>query len=510
MLARLETADFPNPDDEAALAQLTRKYADAHRSAHNPRFTAQEHIKKTRIIDSLQTRLFAVADRYSTTFKIVDAAGTEVRAATEHGFDAEQWNRYRKPNGFGEGEWPPKSVEGLLKATGREDCLGCMLKEQYNDKERLWLYALRLKSGDQVQFRRDGQTLMGRVLLNSRIKESVVVAALGDLQKQQEVPWLTLLKDETSKASTVATISNYVSTAAFAEDPNSVATESCNCNITEFRQRQMDWHKSFALRQVLTPQREFAVLSLKYMPEGQLVGENIGLLMPNKHDLDEVDSTRTLTVEPDGSAEANDIRYRSFITIGQPEDDFTDAKCYLDFRSYGSFTRFVRHSCDPNTERKEMRYGDARISVLLSKRAIREGEEVTEDLGNKWLMAVGSCGCGSDKCHMKPAGTVNEVMRIPPDGIINLIDDDDEMDVDEEVGGVARGEKTPARTPKEIINLTDADDADYDDNDNNEMDVEEGSEGAAWDENARRSISSADTISATTEAGSLIPDEAAV
>ncbi|KAF2192016.1 hypothetical protein K469DRAFT_805347 [Zopfia rhizophila CBS 207.26] len=131
------------------------------------------------------------------------------------------------------------------------------------------------------------------------------------------------------------------------------------CSSTEWKSQQKQWNEIFEIRRVDSIQLD--VLPSQLIAADRPLGEWIGSLRP---DSDNYEGTRALYAP---SA-------RPYITEPGNVDEVT---CYIDSYEIGSFTRFVRDSCNPNTAFGGCRHGKLRMNCLVSLRQIGEGEEFT-------------------------------------------------------------------------------------------------------------------------------------
>ena len=72
----------------------------------------------------------------------------------------------------------------------------------------------------------------------------------------------------------------------------------------------------------------------------------------------------------------------------------------IDGSSRWNLARYANHSCRPNAEAVERK----RKIVLVARRRIKEGEEVTYDYGKDYFVAfIKKSGCRCDRCREKRA-----------------------------------------------------------------------------------------------------------
>ncbi|KAI9985808.1 hypothetical protein PInf_024574 [Phytophthora infestans] len=70
-------------------------------------------------------------------------------------------------------------------------------------------------------------------------------------------------------------------------------------------------------------------------------------------------------------------------------------KVYIDATSCGGITRMLNHSCDAPCHFVELRNRENVAVVVVAKRTIKEGEEVTVDYVDPWF----DCVCGAANCR---------------------------------------------------------------------------------------------------------------
>ncbi|KAF2685285.1 hypothetical protein K458DRAFT_22336 [Lentithecium fluviatile CBS 122367] len=244
----------------------------------------------------------------------------------------------------------------------------------------------------------------------------------------------------------------------------------CGCDISRWHKFLQPWHERFELQHVPlpppieTPQITLAppsgplspspisrkpipppeegpettaiirLISKTYIPPNRPIGELIGVLKPNLSIYPANNPrirARTLSPEPRVS-NAERIHHQIDIPVGtlpptsSPHshydngDDHDDQDSYaawaylptiyIDNHAFANFTRFIRHSCDPNVERHTSCYGTHRMDVFFTRRAIWPRDEVTEDLGVGYVRELGveGSGSGSAICRMPRKGLGKE------------------------------------------------------------------------------------------------------
>lgn len=65
----------------------------------------------------------------------------------------------------------------------------------------------------------------------------------------------------------------------------------------------------------------------------------------------------------------------------------------------GNWTRFINHSCDPNTRFKSIKIGKRARMMIMARREIRMFEELTVDYNDEYFKGEMTCQCGSPICR---------------------------------------------------------------------------------------------------------------
>ncbi|KAI4636184.1 hypothetical protein J4E83_001138 [Alternaria metachromatica] len=133
--------------------------------------------------------------------------------------------------------------------------------------------------------------------------------------------------------------------------------------------------------------RGHGVFARKVIHDSTIVGEYAGQIIPFKDD---------------GTPAHGQDAYRVGISIGKPNFDQTQthATASIDALHTGGVTRFINHSCNPNTEFVEMVCSMERRAVyVVTKRKVPIGEELTLDYGPKWFKDDQYCLCDTADCR---------------------------------------------------------------------------------------------------------------
>lgn len=314
--------------------------------------------------------------------------------------------------------WPPRSASDLLQANQDEKCVGCLLRKQCLTTKHRTKYATRLQRGDTVNFHRpypdDREVAVGYVVENLKMQE-VVRAELYPSCERVETPWKSLVVNP-----------NFGMPKDLEIGWEKLESGGCECegDIARWRKREKGWYKRFKLGRIASEdgneeKDEVGVFALGYVPGSTPIGETVGALKPDPFFWGVDSSSQNAQFQAPGiERRRTDVeRHRIEITIGGQkqkgaeiddkgnDDEKKGITCFLDQGAYANFTRFVRHSCKPNAERKERRYGDLRMNVLFSIRDI-------QDLGLAWLEENGECRCGLEECQWKAAGSRRRKRKI--------------------------------------------------------------------------------------------------
>ncbi|KAF2816512.1 SET domain-containing protein [Mytilinidion resinicola] len=154
----------------------------------------------------------------------------------------------------------------------------------------------------------------------------------------------------------------------------------CGCEIEEWQEHQaVTWRDNFELREI--PDMGVGVFALKDVDARVVVGELAGLLRPSTH-------------KASGSAK----HYECKLEIGPYQDVKQQPYAYIDVWKYGSWTRFINHSCEPNTEFLEARVGRTRLLTCETTQKIKAGRQVTVDYGEGFFESDNKCRCGTKSC----------------------------------------------------------------------------------------------------------------
>lgn len=178
-------------------------------------------------------------------------------------------------------------------------------------------------------------------------------------------------------------------------NPRPLSEETlCHCvNASwEFRNTH-DWFtKNISLQRHADPDMGFAAIARTSFPAGIVLGDYFGELLPE-----------SFIARQDAHSEyLMDIRYHAHQYFG-----------VIDAARVGSWTRFINHSCKPNTVFAWLRVGRRMRICVRADRRIERGEELTvnyEDTYWRKMMELGRyCKCETDECKYREVRRRREV-----------------------------------------------------------------------------------------------------
>jgi hypothetical protein len=304
----------------------------------------------------------------------------------------EDWAHLPKPAELNGVQWPPTTPQDILTVPrdSSEHCIGCWGKKCKAEAKMMDEFCAQLQPSDMITFdlpqhgRVDGYvqqvvTNMQRLLVQQRPTSG----------RQIWIPF------------SAALASDYWYDNVFeGRKPEDIGNGPCNCSgLPHWRTTQADWHKLFEIR-ATQDMNDVYVVTTKYTQFNRPLGELIGVLKP--------DLTFWRQQSPaTPRSQADLVRHRRNIVIGwrnerrlrQDGGTVRNIECLVDNHKYGNWTRFIRHSCSPNAEWQECRYGDTRMYVLVSLRVIAAEEEIRINHGVSWRLANGGCNCGATNCR---------------------------------------------------------------------------------------------------------------
>ncbi|XP_076465119.1 uncharacterized protein LOC143296954 isoform X2 [Babylonia areolata] len=157
--------------------------------------------------------------------------------------------------------------------------------------------------------------------------------------------------------------------------------ETCPCGDQCSNQRiqRQEWANN--LEKFLTPDRGYGVRTLTAVPVDQIILEYLGEVVS------EQEFRRRMTEEY-----AQDSHHYCLNM---------DGRTVIDGYRMGNLTRFVNHSCEPNTEMQKWNVNGLYHMVLRTLREIKPYEEITYDYNfhSFNMEAQQECRCGSTECR---------------------------------------------------------------------------------------------------------------
>ena len=180
------------------------------------------------------------------------------------------------------------------------------------------------------------------------------------------------------------------------------------------------------LVELVTTSFATGVQSLQNIPQGAYLGVYIGEMYPTKrktgpvlhpprYDGDQGKSylyaqhvnirrrgKRSKTKKADG-----DYQYAQ----GSLHNDEFD-KFYIDPAVYGNWTRYINHSCDPNTNFVQVNVGQRHLTLIQAVREIAFAEDITVYYGDEYFDNKNfRCRCGEATCKMWQLGVTGKGSR---------------------------------------------------------------------------------------------------
>lgn len=84
----------------------------------------------------------------------------------------------------------------------------------------------------------------------------------------------------------------------------------------------------------------------------------------------------------------------------------------INSRHYGNWTRYINHSCDPNTEFTSVLIGRKQRAMVRTLRDVAMFEELTVHYGDDyWIHRSFRCRCGSSNCRFATRGQIEELRK---------------------------------------------------------------------------------------------------
>lgn len=146
---------------------------------------------------------------------------------------------------------------------------------------------------------------------------------------------------------------------------------------------------------VQIPGKGIGVRALQPIKAGAVLQEYVGLLIPINADLKDQDPVYGMAFNP------------------TPEKGYDMAIATISSKRYGNWTRFINHSCAPNSYFHTMAIGRRMRVMVVASQDIRFGEELTIDYGDHYWTEDKLCRCGEPECKY---GTREAIAQNTPGG----------------------------------------------------------------------------------------------
>ena len=177
----------------------------------------------------------------------------------------------------------------------------------------------------------------------------------------------------------------------------------CKCDVRLWRnQRRRLIGNNLYLKEV-SQQIGTGVFTAMAIPEGQVLGDFVGELVPSRVWDSQIDGyLYVITAETDQSRLVASPR-----VLG-----------YIDASKFGNWTRFINHDCEsPNVYVQERRVGEVRVFAVHSTKHIQSGQELLAHYGDECFVqetryrtrdtkktVTRVCACGSAHCRYPVRG----------------------------------------------------------------------------------------------------------
>ncbi|SLM40479.1 SET domain [Lasallia pustulata] len=143
------------------------------------------------------------------------------------------------------------------------------------------------------------------------------------------------------------------------------------------------------------PGKGVGVRALQPIREGAILHEYVGVLIPINADPKDQDIVYGMAFNP------------------TPQRGFDKSIVSISSMRYGNWTRFINHSCASNALFRTLPIGRRMRVMVLARRDIRFGEELTIDYGNQYWTEDKLCKCGEPECKY---GTRKAIAKNTPGG----------------------------------------------------------------------------------------------
>lgn len=181
---------------------------------------------------------------------------------------------------------------------------------------------------------------------------------------------------------------------------------TCTCTFRVLQSRNN--HPSTPLVEIVTyPRLGNGIRALQSIETNQYLGVYIGEMYPTKKKSGALHSYRYGGLEGECYAMDQSIQLRHRHPPrngdgGRPmaleADEFTHF--YIDPAVSGNWTRYINHSCDPNTIYAQVNVGQRLLIIVQAIRPIRFGDPITASYGREYFKGrLFACACGAAKCN---------------------------------------------------------------------------------------------------------------
>ena len=163
---------------------------------------------------------------------------------------------------------------------------------------------------------------------------------------------------------------------------NSTLQEPCRHTLKEWSTGCADWESRFEIRHA-GDDFGYGIYARQDIEEDTIIGPYVGEILPEKKSGDR--------------SRAYFMGFNTGVCHGKTEL----FQGLIDAEKTGNWTRFINHSCNPNTYFTVSRVGKSRTCVVATLRDIKAGEEVTADYGDAYFLYMKNlaCRCGAEKCR---------------------------------------------------------------------------------------------------------------
>ncbi|KIX93736.1 uncharacterized protein Z520_10642 [Fonsecaea multimorphosa CBS 102226] len=190
------------------------------------------------------------------------------------------------------------------------------------------------------------------------------------------------------------------------------AEPACQCTFADLckwhNKPPQDNHGDILVELYTTAEKGRGVRALQPIRKGTYLGEYTGEIYAAQPDAN--NSVGTLANPRYGL-----MTYHMVLDVARA-DDYTTAKAQAGYRPQyvvdaahrGGWTRYINHSCAPNTRFYVMNVGQRTRIIIKAVRKIAFGEEITISYGKNYFEQLRiACRCGAPKCKYKNVGASN-------------------------------------------------------------------------------------------------------